>query len=233
MASIAWPSVLKPSAFGFSYLDFDRSGGTGLGGGEQFVFSPGARWGASMRLPIRNKDQVLAVRALRSQLQGKANAAILPNFDGQRLSWPVEAATGRILTPRVAQYLEGTLGLDGTIYAPAAIPAAAQINATVQTTAAINATSIIISMTQGGPILAGQQFGIGQRLYEIATVDLVAGANTTVTFKPPLRAAATAGTAVLFTRPFCLMRCLNLDEQTKSLDLLRFAELDLDFVEYF
>jgi hypothetical protein len=233
--AVAWPAKLKPSDFGYSYLDFDTSGGAGLGGGEQFVFSAGARWSASMTLPIVDHEGVLAVRALRSQLQGKANFALLPNFDSWRLSWPIEAGTDRVLTPRVAAQLAGTWGLEGTGYGTGGvgvISPAARIEATVQTATLLHATQVVIHLTQGGPILAGQQFGIGNRLYEIASVDDVTGLNTTVTFKPPGRTAFAAGTEVKFTDAVCTMRCLNLDEQTRKFQLMRFAELDLEFVEY-
>src|SRR6187399_2824675 len=131
MVNVPWPVSLKPAEFGYFHLDQDISGGRAVGGGEQFIASPGPRWAAEMTLPIRTNDQVLAVRALRSKLQGRANPAVLPNFDGKRLSWPVEAGTGRVLTPRIAQQLEGTYGLDGTPYAGLDIPAAAQISATI------------------------------------------------------------------------------------------------------
>lgn len=241
MVNVVWPAALKPSEFGYRYIDADISGGRAVGGGEQFIISPGPRWSASMTLPIRSKEQVLAVRALRSQLQGRANPTLLPNFDGIRLSWPVEAATNRVITPRVAHQLAGTYGLDGTAYAGLTIPAAAQINATVQPGAAARATQLTIRVSQGGPILAGQQFGIASgaganRLYEIASVDLaVTGSGVvdyTVTFKPPLRAAASAGATVQFTRPVCLMRCINMGDELGALEVLRFANLNLQFVEY-
>ena len=232
MVNITWPDKLKPASFGYYHIDADTSGGVSLGGAEQVVVSPGPRWGASMSLPIFDIEGVLEMRALRSQLKGRANPAILPNFDGQRLSWPVDAATSLVLTPRVAHELAGTLGLEGTPYAGPEIPAAAQINATMAA-ATLRATTVAITLTQGGPILAGQQFGIGfQRLYEIGKIVSVVGAVTTVNIWPPLRAAATAGTVVQFMRPKCLMRCLNLDDETRQLELLRFATLNLDFVEY-
>lgn len=234
MANIAWPDALKPQDFGYYHLDVDISGGAGVGGNEQFVLSPGPRWGASGTWHIRNEASVRAWRALRSQLKGRANAAVLPNYDGRRLSWPVESATSRVVTPKVAHQLAGTLGLNGTAYAGLEIPAAAEINATVNATAAARATTVAINKTQGGTILAGQQFGItADRLYEIATIVSVAGAVTTVTIWPPLRAQATAGTVVRFTRPTCLMRCLNLNDELRKLEGLRFATLNLEFVEYF
>lgn len=237
MANIAWPD-LKPLNFGFYHIDDDQSGGQGVGGGEQFVISPGPRWGASGTWAIRTNAEVLAWRALRSQLKGRANPAILPNFDGKRLSWPVETfggnSTGRVLTPRVAHEIEGTLGLDGTAYAGLEIPASAEINATVNADAAIRATTVVLNKTKGEPFIAGQQFGVtALRIYEIATIVSVVGAVTTVTIWPPLRAAVTATTPVRFTRPTCLMRCLNLGDELRKLEQLRFATLNLEFVEYF
>ena len=232
MANVAWPAALKPSDFGFFHMESDTSGGRSMGGGEQFIASPGPRWGASMTLPIRGDADVLTVRALRSKLQGRANPAILPNFDGRRLSLPIEAGTSRVLTPKVAHQLAGTYGLDGTPYAGPVIPAAAQINATMAA-AAVRATQVAITLTQGGALKEGQQFGIAsQRLYEISEIVSVVGAVTTVKIWPPLRAAATAGTVVQFSRAWCLMRCMNMSDQLGALEMLRFATLNLQFVEY-
>ena len=205
-----------------------------LGGSEQIVASAGSRWGASMTLPIFDNDGVLAMRALRSKLDGRANPIILPNFDGQRQSWPIEAETGRVLTPRVAHWLDGTRGLDGTAYAGEDIPDRAEISGTVTTTAALGATQVKITMTQGGPLKEGQQFGVfSLRLHEIAEVVSVVGAVTTVNFRPRFRSQVVAGTAINFTHPKCLMRCLNLNDESRRLELMRFATLDLEFVEYF
>jgi hypothetical protein len=232
MVNVAWPPSLKPSDFGYFHLESDTSGGRSMGGGEQFIASPGARWGATMTLPIRGDADVLTVRALRSKLQGRANPAILPNFDGRRLSWPIEAATGRVITPRVAHQLAGTYGLENTSYAGPVIPPAAQINATMEA-AAVRATQVAITVTQGGPLKEGQQFGIAsQRLYEISAIVSVVGAETTAKIWPPLRAAATLGTAVQFTRAYCLMRCENLSDELRALESLRYATLNLSFVEY-
>jgi hypothetical protein len=242
MTNVPWPADLKPSDFGYSYQSFDVSGGMTLAGNEQFVASPGPRWGASMVVPIRSYAHVLSVRTLRSQLQGRTNPVLLPNFDQVRVSWPVEAATGRILTPRVARRIDGTYALDNTSYAGPAIPTTAQIVAKVHPAALVRATQLTIRVSKGGPVLAGQQFGItsgggANRLYEIASVDTttVVGADTdyTITFKPPLRAAAADNATVSFTQPVCLMRCMNLDEQTRMFSGLRFATLSLEFMEYF
>ena len=234
MVNVAWPSKLQPQSFHTFFLDADVSGGVSLGGSEQIVASAGSRWGASMTLPIFDNEGVLAMRALRSKLDGRANPIVLPNFDGQRQSWPVEPLTGRVVTPRVAHWLDGTRGLDGTAYAGEDIPDRAEISGTVMTATAIGATQVSINMTQGGPLKEGQQFGVfGLRLHEIARILSVSGAVTTVEFRPRLRGAVAAGAPVQFTHPRCLMRCLNLNDESRRLELMRFATLDLEFVEYF
>jgi hypothetical protein len=233
MVNVAWPAKLQPQSFHNFHIDADTSGGGSLGGNEQFVASPGSRWGAEMSVPIFDKEGVLAMRALRSKLDGGANPIILPNFDGQRQSWPVEAETGRVLTPRVAHWLDGTRGLEGTAYAGADIPASAQISGTVTTTAALGATQVSLTMTQGGPLLAGQQFGVfNLRIHEISEIVSVVGAVTKVNFRPRFRSQVVAGTPIQFTRPKCLMWCRNLNDQAKLLELMRFTTLELEFVEY-
>lgn len=245
MTTFSWPAILKPRDFGYFFLDADQSGGAALGGGEQIVFSPGPRWGAAMTLDLRlrESDELLALRALRTNLKGRANPVALPNFDGQRLSWPEELTadgnpTGVILHPGVTR----DKALDGTLYADPEIPTESEIAATVKTDAALRATTVAIDISQGGLILAGQQFGtLDKRLYEIGTIVSRVGTVTTVTIMPPLRAAS-AGETVLggpgsgdqlsFTRPTCLMRCMNLNDELRKLEVLRFATLNLEFVEY-
>lgn len=233
---VDWPSALKPVDFGFSLVEADVSGGQAIGGGEQFVASAGPRWEASMTLNLTNDAQVLALRALRVRLNGRVVPVKLPNFDGRRLSWPEQVnvdgdPTGVILHPGNTR----NRILDGTDYADPEIPAASEIAATLHTNAALHATTATIAVTQGERLIPGQQFGIADRLYEIGTVEDFASDLVVayiVTFLPPLRAAALAGAPVLFTRPYNLMRCLNLAQELRRLELLRFATLALEFSEY-
>lgn len=233
---IDWPPLLRPTDFGYHPVNFDVSGGAAPDGSEQIVASPSPSWRASMTLSVQRKEEVLALRALRTQTKGRAIPVLLPNFDGQRLSWPPQmfngAPTGIVLSPDAARDPR----LDGTAYADPEIPDESEIVAKLDADAALRATTIAIVVSQGGEILPGQQFGIAQRLHELGTVvtgDTDGdGTHYTVTFQPPLRAAASDGDDVLFTRPLCLMRCLNLNDEMKKLELLRFATLNLEFAEY-
>lgn len=233
---VDWPTILKPTDFGYSLVDVDVSGGQAIGSGEQFIASAGPRWSASMTLAIRNDEQALALRALSVQLKGRAVPVKLPNFDGRRLSWPPYLTsdgkpTGVLLHPGNTR----NPILDDTVYEDPPIPASSEIIAAVNVNAALRATSVAIKVTQGGDIVPGQQFGIGDCLYEIGTVLATIGPPPvyTCTILPPLRAAAASLTPVKFTRPYALMRCMNLAEEFRRLDLLRFANLTLEFAEFF
>jgi hypothetical protein len=86
MVDVPWPSEFTPTHGGYYPIESDTSGGQSIGGGEQFVVSPGARWGAQMTFHIWNSERLRAMRVLRSQLKGRANPVLLPNFD--RLNFP-------------------------------------------------------------------------------------------------------------------------------------------------
>ena len=168
MVNVPWPAKLQPQSFHYFHIDADVSGGASLGGNEQFVASPGSRWGAVHELPIFDNEGVLAMRALRTQFEGGANPVILPNFDGQRQCWPVEPGTDRVLTPRVAHWLRRHTRPRRHGLCRRGHTDRAEITGTVTTAAALDATQIVITMTQGGPIKAGQQFGYSALvLYEI------------------------------------------------------------------
>lgn len=229
MASIAWPALLKPLSFGFWLENSDQSGGVSMLGNEQFVASPGQRWRASMAVNIRSNEQILALRSLLAQLDGRFNDVLLPGFDGKRLSWPVDSETGVSLKPRNTR----DRTLDGTAYEDPEIPSESQITATLNASAALRATTIAINVAQGGTPLAGQRVGIASRLYELATIVSTVGTVTTATIRPPLRAAASSGASVLFTRPVCLMKLLNGSEALTRLESMRFANVDLQFQESF
>ena len=257
MANFAWPGNLEPTAFGFFHVDADMSGGASIGGGEQYVVSPGPRWGASMTLPIIDAADVYSIRALRSQLIGRANGVVLPTFDRQRAPWPVavtmtaeevdrerDRLRGEELARRLAELKTRTfLELDkerSRIVREVEQQefdirsrAVGDIDAKLVLAAAIRATTIKFDVFSGGTIKAGMQFQLlgASRLYEIARIVTQLGNEYDIEFQPPLRAAAAANTVVNFETPVCVMRCLNLNDELRKLDLLRFAVLNLEFVE--
>lgn len=77
--------------------------------------------------------------------------------------------------------------------------------------AAVNAAQLVITMPAGFALEGGEWFAIQHpvrnwRAYRIKEVVSVLGQAFTCIIGPPLREAVTAGEAVIFTRPKCLMR---------------------------
>lgn len=175
---------------------------------------------------VRTEEHVRLARWMFASLQGRANSVWLPAFEWGRLPWPVDAY-GRTLSPSFTRNPK----LDGTIYEDPAVPTESAVNATVQTTAALRATQIAINFTQGGPLLHGHFFGIGERLHVVTDVVSQVGSVQTVTFWPPLRAQATATTAVRVTDPVCKMRLTSDDQSLKGLGPIPVADVPLQWRE--
>jgi hypothetical protein len=80
--------------------------------------------------------------------------------------------------------------------------------------------------------LPGMFFSIDNRLYLIGTVTYTGTVRTyTVTFAPGLRVDAATGTSIEFSSPRCLMRLAEDNIGDMDLDMLRFADITLSFVE--
>lgn len=228
-----WPSLLRPTRplIRFMIQNPSRSGGVSLNGMEQTVASGAERWQAQGSFLCLGKAAILDFERFLVEMSGRGNEVAVPTYSGRQANWPLQyhngAPTGRVLHPGNTR----NKALNGTAYADAEIPSASEIVATAGA-ASLNATSIVITVTQGRAIAAGQLFGIGQRLYRAMTVTApVAGAQT-VTFRPKLRAAVSGGATVLFTRPVCLMKFAS-DDQGQELDILSGGPVTLNFVEAF
>jgi hypothetical protein len=76
----------------------------------------------------------------------------------------------------------------------------------------------------------GIYFSIGSRLYLMATVSK-AGNVYTATFAPKLRITANVGSPIEFSQPKCLMRLAQDNIGQMNLDMLKFADVSLSFVE--
>jgi hypothetical protein len=76
----------------------------------------------------------------------------------------------------------------------------------------------------------GVYFSIGSRLYLIATVSK-AGNIYTATFVPKLRTTANVNAPIEFSQPKCLMRLAQDNIGQMNLDMLKFSDVSLSFVE--
>lgn len=218
-------SVLVPSSESWRIAGASVSGGRSLAGTEQVVVGSGGYWMASLTIPVHRDEQVLAARALLAGLDGRAGTLLAGPHDGRRANWPVDRY-GRRITPRRVRRPQ----LDGTSCADAPDLVPSLILATLAAPAALRATNAEITVHRGSSLRAGQYFGIGDRLHLITAVTAIDGDANSVTFRPPLRAAALANAQVDIVAPRTSMRLAS-DDTGLALDLLRFGTLQLDLVE--
>jgi hypothetical protein len=226
---LAWPDALvNVTRTRFELQNVSRGGGVAMNGTEQRVYNPDQRWIASVTMSIRNKEQVFAFRALMARADGSAGIIDLPAFEKHRANWPKDAY-GRTLSPKFTRRRE----LDGTIYEDPDIPAASAITATVSGAHALRATTLAISLTQGEPFHHGQFVSIAGHLYILRWPVSTVGSVYTFEIRPPLRTAIAGGATVEVAWPTCEMRLASDDQTGLDLDLLKFAEPSLSFVEWF
>lgn len=226
---IAWPAALKPTNGGFGQLIRSLSGGPSLSGFEQIVPQMTDRWQARYQLPLRNRDQMMAMRAMLGNLRGRTGTIALPAYENRYAPWRTDQY-GRRFTPKYVR----TRALDGSPYADPANINDTLITATLRDTAPAMWTSLVLRIAVGDPPRPGNRFSINARLYEITAITAVAGADYHVTIWPWLRFSAAATTAVDFTTPVCEMRLISDDQgqdAMQSLDVMKYASPVLQFEE--
>ncbi|MBS9476247.1 hypothetical protein [Ancylobacter radicis] len=216
----AWPPALVPQMIGRPDLRGSVTSGTRTTSGvEQRVYSGAGRWEFRYRIPVHTRAKVLAASAMMDRLRS-GESIVLKIYDMQR-----------------------AMGLDGDVPA-----------ATIAGAVSAGATSLTLA-SPTAEVEPGLHFSIGQRLYRINRVtdgaasetipgvilsddaawddelDWDDGGNVTVSFLPPLRAAASSGAAVTFEDLVCLADLKDVTEGDMDLDLGKFGTLSLTFVE--
>lgn len=209
-----------------------RGGGPGLDGTEQLVVAPGGgRWTWSVTIQVRTRDDVLDLDAFILGMAGRAGTAIVPIFDGQRAPWNVDPLTGGFITPAKAAY---DRAIDPAYDTNPDTTGALAF--TLGAVAEMNATTLTVARATGGVIRPGMFLSIGAEMHVVTALDTPdAGgpATLSVSILPWLRDDHPAGTAVEFASPVCLARLASDDTGKLDLDLLRFGQVTLDFVEAF
>lgn len=172
------------------------SGGESLSGvTDTIVTDGGGQWFVEASDPYLDDPEVaLAWRALSNLLAG-----------GTPIIFPLTDARGQMMG-------EVTLPVGGLPWWPASAFSGGSTGVTVSTNAALRATALTLAVSYlPQPIRFGQIFSInhptmGHRAYSIIEVVSDNGSVAVVKFAPPLREATTAGAAVDFVDPKCVMR---------------------------
>lgn len=185
--------------FGFFEMEADIervtiSGGTSLANVEDMISTDGGGrvFCEFADAELVDREKVLAWRAIKTMLDEGVTEIVVPFCDPRHQ--PVN-------TP-----IEGVPHSDGSPFGDDSLYASGGGNGEVAAPAALRATSLTFTGTTEKPLIGGEWFSIqhpnkSHRAYRIGRI-----AGSTLTFRPPLREAITAGEVINFRNPLCLMR---------------------------
>lgn len=222
---ITWPSGLFPATdVELSLQGRTTTGGMSVSGISQLVKTDhGGLWRFVFSgIYLRNKDQVRTWRALEGQLDGGATKLVVPICDLRHAPRPGGALPG----PSVP-HSDDTYFSDDTGYV-SGVMSAVTVGA-----ATLGASSISVNMLVGSDLMGGEHFTIdhpteGPRLYRVITVD-----GDSVGIRPTLREAVASGEVVDFDNPRCTMRLAGAEAMNLNLQLGRFGQVGVAFIEAF
>lgn len=188
------------------------SGGVSVGGSSQLSRTDGGGlWVCEQTgIEIWTTEQLLAASALDMQLEGGVSPIVVPCFN-----WPLRPVPA---------------GVDWSVSVALAVDAV------------LRATTLSVVIATGAPLVGGEPFSItgpvhGKRLYRAHSADpavIVDGVTTqTIRIRPPLREAVTAGTALDFEKPGCVMRLTNPDAWLSPLDAAHEQGAQPTWIEHF
>lgn len=210
-----------PCQFGFKDKDIKRegmttSGGRSLSGYEDVIRTDGGGFITAdfSNGLTRNREPTLAWRAITDAMDGGAVAVVVHFCD--RLHQPVLDAASvphSDQTPFSDDALYRGAGATGSTTAPAAL----------------RATTLRMSFTGQRDLIGGEWFTIvhptwGERAYRVIAIE-----GDTIQFRPPLREAVDAGTALDFDNPRCRMRLSGTPANATNMG--RFQTVTARFVE--
>jgi hypothetical protein len=180
----------------------------------------GGLWKATLAdVALTTADQVRAWRAIAAYCEGGAQPIIVPMCDKRHFP----GVPGNFDCP----HNDDAPHSDGSDYATNSIEA-------IAVTAAPLRQAILHIDVTGGTLRGGEHFSInhpvvGWRLYRIIDVE----GGVLVQFRPPLREAVAAGTAIEFDHPRCVMRLASTDAMDAKLEQRKWARPTANFIEAF
>lgn len=233
-ADVTWPtSVLKPVDIEVSRVVGSTGGGRSFKNTEQVVLDDPGYWRIVLgKIPVRSLEQSKCLRAMEALIDGRASTVLVPMVDCKRAPWPI--VDGKALTSYGdIPFDDDSLFDDDTGFAQDVI------EAYLTADAAANATGVSFAVSNGAEIEAGQHFSLGERGYRIKKItsqaDGVYGGQAAVLYTaspfPLIREAASNGDRMNFDNP--AVRCRLEDDKglAAALELYRFADVSVAFVE--
>ena len=226
----SFPHLIFPRSGLFYLMNQSRSGGLSILGNEQVTVAPSSRWGARFGGPVVTEASAQAWRAFVGDMYGRAGTVLVPKWEaygprdanGRRFEELASAQWGNQHRDDGGAFDLSGWGQDDT-----------PVYATLAEAAPLNATQIAVNYAAGiDGVRPGQYFSIGHRLHLVTQAwQAEDGQPTQIRFTPWLREAATSGTTVNIDRPVCLMRFAQDATGELELDLGRWGQGQLEFVE--
>lgn len=218
--TIRWPcDVLRPQNVAFDIASRSLAGPTSVSGLTQVVASDAGIWKATYGSVIVNRrNHVLAWRAIATLMEGRLGSILVPLC---RAYQPV-AEDG---------VLDSVPHDDDAFFDDDSGYVGESILVTLGGSLAARAVAANIVIEYGGDIEPGMHFSIGERLYRVRTIVYSSDTAAAITFRPPLREAATSGAILDFDDPICRMRLATDQEMNLELALRRFGTPTVNFIE--
>lgn len=219
--TIRWPmSVLPCQNINIDLAPRSLAGPASVSGKSQVVSSDAGIWKITLgSVLVRNRNAVLAHRAIAALLEGRLGTILIPIC---RAWQPVPEGAEAAGLYDAVPHSDDAFFSDDSGYVGTVIDVVASANA------AVRATSMTVTVNYAGDIEPGQHFSISERLYRVRTFNATTGA---MTFRPPLRETVTAGDRLEFDDP--VVRCRLSEDSGMDLELAmrRFGSPSVNFIE--
>lgn len=227
MTTILWPiHTLRAQNVAFDIASRSLAAPASVSGVTQVVSTDAGIWKATLGgIVVRSREAVIAFRALANLLEGRLNPILVPTCRAyQPIPTGFTSTTAAALLDEVPHSDDAEFD-DDTGYA------GSTANIVLAGNVAARAVSANITVEYGGQLEPGQFFSLGERLYRVRTAVYSTPTSAAITFRPPLREAATAGDLLEIDRPVCRMRLASDDAMDLELALRRFGSPTVNFIE--
>lgn len=219
--TIRWPiKVLPAQDVAFDIAPRTLAGPASVSGATQVVSSDAGIWKARLGgIVITRRDAVLTFRAIANLLEGRLGTILIPFCRAYQPTLNIDG----ILDP--VPHSDDTFFSDGSGYV------GATVEVSLASGIAARSVSASVNIAYGDTLQPGQHFSIGERAYRLRTVVYTSDSTANITFRPPLREAALAGTRLEFDDPVVRMRLASDTEMDLELQGRRRSFPTVNFIE--
>ena len=219
MATLRWPvHVLRPQNVAFDLAPRSLAAPPSASGFGQVVASDAGIWKVTFgNLIVRRRADVIVHRAIANLLEGRLNPILVPLCRGYQPVPAGSAALYAAVPHSDTAFFDDDAGYIGRV-----------IDVVTDGAWAARSVSGFVGVNYAGRIEPGQHFSVGERLYRVRSFDTETGA---ITFRPPLREAVPSGVNLEFDDP--VVRCRLADDAGMDLELQlrRFGNPTVQFIE--